>query len=291
MSRDPRLQDLLSDEALVGLSAEERAELEALLKDGPDPSYENAAASIAVASSAKSEEMPASLVAKLEKLATATAAATAATTPTTTATATAKTTATATATTTPTRAAAAPAKASPWPARIAWFAAAACLLLAITAWTREPREVIVTKSVFVPRDVPAPLPPTPAEERDRLLKKPGTEKIDWVAAKDEAVKDASGDVVWNAAEQKGAMRFHGLAKNNPKESQYQLWIFDQTRDDKYPVDGGVFDVDAKTGDVIIPITTRVLVQKAALFAVTVEKPGGVVVSKRERIILTAKTSG
>jgi len=180
MSRDPRLQDLLSDEALVGLSAEERAELEALLKDGPDPSYENAAASIAVASSAKSEEMPASLVAKLEKLATATATATAATTPTTTATATAKTTATATATTTttPTRAAAAPAKASPWPARIAWFAAAACLLLAITAWTREPREVIVTKSVFVPRDVPAPLPPTPAEGRDRLLKKPGTEKIE-----------------------------------------------------------------------------------------------------------------
>ena len=53
----------------------------------------------------------------------------------------------------------------------------------------------------------------------------------------------------------------------------------------------MFDVDPKTGDVIVPITARVTVREAALFAVTVEKPGGVVVSKRERIILTAKTRG
>jgi hypothetical protein len=151
--------------------------------------------------------------------------------------------------------------------------------------------VVVTKSVFVPHDVPPPPPPTPAEERERLLAKAGTEKIDWTAAKDDAVKDASGDVVWNAAEQKGAMRFHGLARNDPKQFQYQLWIFDKTRDDKYPVDGGVFDVDPRTGDVIVPITARVTVREAALFAVTVEKPGGVVVSRRERIILTAKTRG
>lgn len=284
-AKSPRAEEMLCDEALVGLTAEEQSELEAMLAEAPRlgaaerDAFARAAASVAIASTSKggatTEKMPASLVAKLEKLAAATTSIQTSTTP--------------IQTSTPT--------AAPMPireklaGRIGWLAAAACLLVAIGAWTREPREVVVTKSIFVPHDVPAPPPPTPAEERERLLAKPGTEKIEWVAAKDDDVKDASGDVVWNAAEQRGSMRFHGLAKNDPKQSQYQLWIFDKTRDDKYPVDGGVFDVDAKTGDAIVPITARVLVRQAALFAVTVEKPGGAVVSKRERIVLTAKTRG
>lgn len=277
-ARNPRAQELLADDALVGLTAEEHAELEQMLVDSPleldgeRDALARAAASVAIASTSKtSEEIPASLIAKLEKLATSTS----------------------TSTSTPARVP----SAIPLPVRsrlvgrIGWIAAAAGMLIAIGSWTREPREVVVTKSVFVPHDVLPPPPPTPEEERERLLAKAGTEKIDWSAAKDDASKDASGDVVWNAAEQKGAMRFRGLAKNDPKKLQYQLWIFDKTRDDKYPVDGGVFDVDAKTGDVIVPITARVAVREATLFAVTVEKPGGAVVSKRERIILTAKTRG
>ncbi len=89
----------------------------------------------------------------------------------------------------------------------------------------------------------------------------------------------------------GLLRFSGLAKNDPRGAQYQLWIFDKTRDDKYPVDGGVFDVDQDSGDVIVPISARLPVAQASLFAVTVEKPGGVVVSKRERIVVTAKPVG
>jgi hypothetical protein len=53
------------------------------------------------------------------------------------------------------------------------------------------------------------------------------------------------------------------------------------------VDGGVFDVDRETGDVVVPITARLKVVEPTLFAVTIEKPGGVVVSKRERIVVTA----
>ena len=91
--------------------------------------------------------------------------------------------------------------------------------------------------------------------------------------------------------QKGYMRFRGLAKNDPRVAQYQLWIFDKTRDDTYPVDGGVFDVDKDTGDVIVPIRAKINVNEATLFAVTIERPGGVVVSKRERIVVTAKLGG
>jgi anti-sigma-K factor RskA len=53
------------------------------------------------------------------------------------------------------------------------------------------------------------------------------------------------------------------------------------------VDGGVFDVSSD-GEVIVPINARLRVSRATLFAVTVEKPGGVVVSSRERIAALAK---
>jgi anti-sigma-K factor RskA len=87
------------------------------------------------------------------------------------------------------------------------------------------------------------------------------------------------------------MRIRGLASNDPKVTQYQLWIFDAERGDTYPVDGGVFDVTPTArGEVIVPIQAKLVVGKPVLFAITVEKPGGVVVSKRERIVLTAKPS-
>jgi hypothetical protein len=39
--------------------------------------------------------------------------------------------------------------------------------------------------------------------------------------------------------------------------------------------------------VIVPISAKLQVGAAVLFAVTVERPGGGVVSKRERIVVTA----
>jgi anti-sigma-K factor RskA len=94
----------------------------------------------------------------------------------------------------------------------------------------------------------------------------------------------SGDVVWDPATQRGYMHFSGLAANDPSIHQYQIWIFDGSRDKRYPVDGGVFDVPANTNEVIIPIRATLMVRKPAAFAVTVEKPGGTVVSGREHIV-------
>ena len=55
-----------------------------------------------------------------------------------------------------------------------------------------------------------------------------------------------GEVVWSAAEQRGYLRIAGLPVNDPKARQYQLWIFDARRDERYPVDSGVFDVTMST---------------------------------------------
>jgi anti-sigma-K factor RskA len=82
------------------------------------------------------------------------------------------------------------------------------------------------------------------------------------------------------------MRFVGLAPNDPTQFQYELWIFDKARDQAFPVDGGVFDVTSN-GEVIVAINPKLHVNDLGMFAVTVEKPGGVVVSKRERIVVTA----
>jgi hypothetical protein len=53
------------------------------------------------------------------------------------------------------------------------------------------------------------------------------------------------------------------------------------------VDGGTFDVSA-TGEVVIPINAKLKAKSPEMFAVTMEKPGGVVVSKREKIVAVAK---
>ena len=156
-----------------------------------------------------------------------------------------------------------------------WVAAAACLLLAIGAFAlRRPAGPVAAL--------------TPAELRDRLLAAEGTARAEWTPTTDPLGKAATGEVVWNKDQQKGVMRFRGLAKNDPSRAQYQLWIFDKTRDEKYPVDGGVFDVDSETGDVVVPIHATLPVNAPVLFAVTLERPGGVVVSKRDRIVVTAK---
>lgn len=123
--------------------------------------------------------------------------------------------------------------------------------------------------------------------RGRLVAQSEAVRLDWTATEDPAAASATGDVVWSTAEQAGVMRFAGLAPNDPAVSQYQLWIFDATRDERFPVDGGVFDVPAAGGDVLVPIRAKIAVRQPTLFAVTVEPPGGVVVSDRERIVLVA----
>ena len=94
--------------------------------------------------------------------------------------------------------------------------------------------------------------------------------------------------MWSTASQQGYMTLRGLPVNDATQEQYQLWIIDPSRDDK-PVDGGVFDI-ASTGESIVPIQAKLRVDKPTVFAITVEKPGGVVVSDQKRLPLLAKVA-
>ncbi len=165
-----------------------------------------------------------------------------------------------------------------------WLSAAAVLAM----WAVGPSGVRPRAATTAP----ATQEQTARALRDSLmLQDVAVTKVGWSATQDSASVGASGDVVWSASRQAGVMRFAGLKPNDRKRWQYQLWIFDKRRDQRYPVDGGVFDIPSGTGDVMVPIRARVPVGEAVLFAVTVEAPGGVVVSTRERIALLAKAGG
>jgi hypothetical protein len=265
---DERLADLLVQEATEGLTTEEARELQALLAATPGAeagALLPAAAAVTLAARLPAEPLPAALRERLVAQGQAAVKAQAA----------GKVTPLASRAARP----AAPMLVSSG-SRLGWYAAAASLLLAVAAWwPRLPAEG--------PRVVEQPVP-TLAEQRETLLAAAQPLAAEWSRTEDPASAEVAGDVVWDEATQTGYMRFVGLPANDPGEVQYQLWIFDATRDDRYPVDGGVFDVPAGAAEVIVPINATLPVREAALFAVTVERPGGVMVSSRERIVALAQ---
>lgn len=164
-------------------------------------------------------------------------------------------------------------------------AAAACVALAFNLWlTRVQPNTEVAKN---PEVIKTPTPElSTAQKREQFLASAtDVVKKDWKSPKDENV--VLGDITWSNKEQKGYIRLRGLPTNNPEKESYQLWIVDETQDQKTPVSGGVFDI-AANGEVVIPIDAQLTIKKPVMFAVTKEKAGGVVVSKLNQVVAIAK---
>ena len=169
-------------------------------------------------------------------------------------------------------------------ARAGWLAAGACFALAVAGWW--PR--LATSSF----ENGNPVGQFSADwSRQHLLDVGGqaVRRWPWTTAAGSA-PGVAGDVVWDNAKQVGFLTFTGLEPNDSRRHQYQLWIVDAARDERYPVDGGVFDVPAATSKVVIPVRATVPVREPLAFVVTVEKPGGAVVSGRERVVAVARPS-
>lgn len=155
---------------------------------------------------------------------------------------------------------------------LAWCACAAAIVLAAVVWqfrgpvAERPLAAVQARSKLI------------AEAVDLL-------QVAWADGKTPLAGKVTGDVVWSNAKQAGFMRFFNLPINDPTKEQYQLWIIDPERDDE-PIDGGVFDVTS-AGETIVAIQAKLKVLKPAAFAITIEKPGGVVVSTQEKLPLLA----
>ena len=109
-------------------------------------------------------------------------------------------------------------------------------------------------------------------------------EYNWFAQTDEFC-DCSGDVIWSDDGQRGFITLAGLPMNDPTQNQYQIWIVDPNMHAN-PVDGGVFDIVTADSPTIIPINPKLPIGKAKGFAITLEQPGGVVISEQS-LILTA----
>jgi hypothetical protein len=288
---DERLVDLLATRAIERLSPAEQEELNDFAARYPDADFdslERVAASLAI-SGLRIEPMPAALRARIEADAQVLLSGRAQPQP------------AAVVTQFPARP---PRPATAWGG---WFAAAAALVMAVVGWVQvdrldQDRSALAARQAVLEGSVArlernlaekdAALSelqdPSPAGLMAALQARPETLVLPWSATDDPAAGGAEGAVLWNPAEQAGLMRFRGLEANDPTVAQYQLWIFDAERDDRFPVDGGVFDVPAGADEILVPIRARLPVGEAVLFAITVEAPGGVVVSSRERIALVAQ---
>jgi hypothetical protein len=292
VKRDPRLEELLVQRALGGLTDAESEALHAL-GGADDDSYDRATAALELAL-AHDDAVPAGLRDKI--LAAAPRATLRPVSESTASGPAPASVAAAAASRGPRVGSTLGARRATWPA---WLAAAASLAIAIGAWawaaSRPPvviRETIPAPTIATSVASPVPSPPLPAAEaRKHLLAEAAdVRRVEWKPTKDPGGQGAGGDVVWSNAQQSGYVRFVGLAPNDAKQSQYQLWIFDKDRDAKYPVDGGVFDVGS-SGEVVVAIAPKLHVDEPTLFAVTIERPGGVVVSKREHVVVVASPSG
>lgn len=154
------------------------------------------------------------------------------------------------------------------------LAVAACLIFAAFVWFSQPK-------------IDSVLPI--AQQRIELLESKPLDlvQVSWKRMQKDS-PNAIGDVVWSSSQQQGYMTFQGLPRNDPSVEQYQLWIFDKNRNDKYPVDGGVFDIHNANLDSVVAIDPKIKIDEATMFAITIERPGGVVVSDRSRLPLLAK---
>lgn len=114
--------------------------------------------------------------------------------------------------------------------------------------------------------------------------------LEWTfrAEQDDAVGEgAGGRVLWSAERQQGELVVQGLVANDASESQYQLWIVDAQREGP-PVPGPVFDVEDDEVQVVFDVA--LVIAEPSAFLITVERPGGMVVSKQDRVVMVATGS-
>ena len=156
--------------------------------------------------------------------------------------------------------------------------------------------ILLVANLFIQGKAPAPgapaavvaTEPSSEEARDTLLA--STEnlvQLDFDGT--ERYGKMTGKVVWSDELQEGYMTLSNLPVNDPGKKQYQLWIVDPTRDEK-PVDGGVFDIPQGESTAVIRIQNPLVITDPKAFVITLEQPGGVVVSKQQDVVATTKAS-
>ncbi len=158
--------------------------------------------------------------------------------------------------------------------------------LAVGPWLGWALAACLLGLLMVNHLLPDSAPPAKQRLSALLEEAPDAMRVSFAPA-GEAFAATAGEVVWSDSRQEGYMALSNIPANDPAKRQYQLWIVDPARDE-IPVDGGVFDIPAGPGPVVVPIDAKLAVHHPAAFVITVEQPGGVVKSKQEVVVALAK---
>jgi RNA polymerase sigma factor (sigma-70 family) len=142
---------------------------------------------------------------------------------------------------------------------------------------------VVAMTLFVRRDNDR----APEPEDVRAALEGADDTREWSFTPEPAYADASGSVLWSDTLQAGVLSLRGLAANDPAAAQYQLWIVDLTREGP-AVDGGVFDVPVGVEKFELLVDAKLLIGEPEAFLITRERPGGVVVSDHEQVVMVAE---
>ncbi|MEL7310835.1 MAG: anti-sigma factor [Pseudomonadota bacterium] len=169
-----------------------------------------------------------------------------------------------------------------WFANAGWVVAAGLLLAML--FGRDSTPDVAPEAPPEVAEVEIAPDPTGVLSADELLARVGTISATWRQPDQPGFERVTGDVIWNDQLQQGYMRLANMPVNDSAARQYQLWIVDPDRDAE-PVDGGVFDIMASTGEIVIPIDAKLPVSEPTVFAITLEQRGGVVVSEGPLIVV------
>jgi hypothetical protein len=186
-----------------------------------------------------------------------------------------------------------------------WVAAAACAAFAVYTWSHMSKRVDDAQlgaqqtAQVVPSDLVKPVErfadDVGARALSRLSRFHGTADL-VVVPIGRATPEASGnvkvgEVIWSKLEGRGVAHLRDLPPLNNASEQYQLWVFDNARSERFPVDGGVITVRDGQTELLVPIDPSLPVGEAAAFAVTIEDKGGVVVTARDRMVAVGVAEG
>jgi hypothetical protein len=256
LSLGDRCLELLTLQATQGLSFREQTELNQLLDEAgqiDDLSLELAAASLDLARIAPNElsALPDTMVADLTRAGRRWAAERSRLT----------------STLTPSPASLFQTSRQPRTSWLPWALAASCAIVAATAFMRA-----------IPSTNPRPTVAVAAA--------PDVIKAEWGAWDNPEIPNVRGYVHWSDQLQRGVMHFSGLPANDPRTSQYQLWIIDE-RGLTQRINGAIFN-STPDGELDVEIAPSIAVRNAAAFAVTIEQPGGTWVSDMSRRVVIAK---
>ncbi len=174
-----------------------------------------------------------------------------------------------------------------------WLAAAACLLLAVNLYS----ERSAPSAAFMARrdlgggeaSISNLVRRSPVALLDEFLSSAGDRvSVRLASMKSDRAPDARAEVVWSPGQRTGFLKVSGLPANDTAQSRYQIWVVDATRREPYPVDAGLFDIPLSGGQYVVPINARLPVGQPRAFAVSIEAPEGTVVSGPERLILAGE---